>query len=47
VNWLQYALLKFHLSGFTKLTVVFSSTVALSWVTTAALRRIPAIARII
>jgi len=47
VNWLQYALLKFHLSGFTKLTIVFSSAVALSWVTTAALRRIPAIARII
>lgn len=47
VIWLQYALLKSHLSGFSKLTVVFSAAVALSWITTAALRRIPAIARII
>jgi len=47
VNWLQYALLKAHLSGFTKLTVVFSLAVALSWITTAALRRIPAVVRVI
>ena len=47
VIWLQYALLKAHLSGFSKLTIVFSSAVALSWITTAALRRIPAVARII
>lgn len=47
VNWLQYALLKSHLSGFTKLAMVFSSAVALSWITTAALRRIPAVARVI
>jgi hypothetical protein len=47
VNWLQYALLKSHLSGFTKLAVVFSSALALSWITTAALRRIPAVGRII
>ena len=47
VIWLQYALLKSHLSGFGKLTVVFSSALALSWITTAALRRIPAVARII
>jgi hypothetical protein len=47
VNWLQYALLKSYLSGFTKLTIVFLSAVALSWITTAALRRIPGIGRII
>ena len=47
VNWSQYALLKAHLSGFTKLTIVFSLAVGLSWITTAALRRIPAVARVI
>ena len=47
VIWLQYALLKSHLSGFGKSTAVFSTAVALSWITTAALRRIPAVARII
>lgn len=47
VIWLQYALLKSHLSGFNKLTIVFSSALALSWITTAALRRLSAVARII
>ena len=47
VSWLQYALLKSQLSGFAKLTVVLSIAVALSWSTTAALRRIPAVARVI
>lgn len=47
VSWLQYALLKSHLTGFTKLTMVLSSALALSWLTTAALRRMPAIARVI
>lgn len=47
VSWLQYVLLKSGLSGFTKLTLVFSLAVALSWITTAGLRRIPAGARII
>ena len=47
VSWLQYALLKSHLSGFTKLTIVLPSAVALSWITTAALRRISAVARVI
>ncbi|HTC94739.1 MAG TPA: acyltransferase [Terriglobales bacterium] len=47
VNWLQYALLKSHLSGFTKLIIVFSLAVVLSWITTAALRRIPAVARVV
>lgn len=47
VSWLQYALLKSHMPGFAKATLVFSSAVALSWITTAALRRIPAVARVI
>lgn len=47
VIWLQYALLKAHLSGFGKLAIVFSSAVALSWITTAALRRIPAVVGVI
>lgn len=47
VSWLQYALLKSHLSGFTKLTIVLASAVALSWITIAALRRIPGVARVI
>lgn len=47
VSWLQYALLKSHLSGFTKLIIVFPLAVALSWITTAALRRIPAVAHVV
>jgi len=47
VSWLQYALLKSQFSGFAKLTIVLSLTLALSWITTAALRRIPACALII
>lgn len=47
VNWLQFALLKSNLPGFTKLTIVFSLALGLSWITTAALRRIPAVARVI
>lgn len=47
VNWLLYAMLKAHLSGFMKLAIVLPLAVALSWVTTAALRRIPAIGRVI
>jgi surface polysaccharide O-acyltransferase-like enzyme len=46
VSWLQYALLKSQLSGVAKLTIVLSLAVALSWITTAALRRIPAVARV-
>lgn len=47
VSWLQYALLKSHLSGFAKLSTVLLLAVVLSWITTAALRRIPAVARVI
>jgi hypothetical protein len=47
VSWMQYALLKAHLSGFAKGTLVFLSVVALSWITTSVLRRIPWVARVI
>ena len=47
VSGLQYAMLKSQLSGFAKLSVVFSLALALSWITTAGLRRISAVARVI
>jgi peptidoglycan/LPS O-acetylase OafA/YrhL len=47
VSWLQYALLKAQLSGFEKGSIVFTGTLALSWITMAAIRRIPAVARVI
>jgi len=46
-SWLQYALLPAALSGFVKGTVVTLGAILLSWGTTAALRRIPAVARVI
>lgn len=47
VSWLQYALLKAQLPAFAKFSIVFAGTALLSWAATAALRRIPAIARVI
>jgi len=47
VNWLQLAMLKVNMSGFAKLSVVLVSAVLLSWATTAALRKIPVVARVI
>jgi hypothetical protein len=47
VSWLQYALLKAALPAIAKFSVVFLGTVALSWITVAALRKIPAVARVI
>lgn len=47
VSWLQYALLKSTLPGIAKGSLVVLSAIALSWVATAALRRIPAVARVI
>ena len=47
VSWLQYALLPASLSAFVKGVVVTIGTILLSWGTTAALRRIPAVARVI
>ena len=47
VSWLQYALLPASLSGFVKGVLVTLGTIILSWGTTAALRRLPALARVI
>jgi peptidoglycan/LPS O-acetylase OafA/YrhL len=47
VSWLQYALLGASLPGSVKATIVFLGAVALSWALTAALRRIPAVGRLI
>jgi hypothetical protein len=47
VSWLQYALLRTALPAIAKGSLVFSGTVLLSWGATAALRRIPAVARVI
>ncbi len=47
VSWLQYLLLKAPLSGLTKGALVFLGAVVLSWAATAALRRLPAVARVI
>jgi peptidoglycan/LPS O-acetylase OafA/YrhL len=47
VSWLQYTLLKASLPAATKGLFVFLGALALSWVTVAALRRIPAVARIL
>ena len=47
VSWLQYALLGAALSGLVKGVVVTLGAVAISWGATAALRRIPAVARVI
>ena len=47
VSWLQYALLPASLSGFVKGVLVTFGTILLSWGTTATLRRIPAVARVL
>jgi peptidoglycan/LPS O-acetylase OafA/YrhL len=47
VSWLQYALLRFELPGAVKGVAVIIAATLLSWATTAALRRIPAVARVI
>jgi peptidoglycan/LPS O-acetylase OafA/YrhL len=47
VSWLQYVLLKAQFPGIAKGTIVFLGTVALSWAAVAAIRRIPAVARVI
>ena len=47
VSWLQYALLKAALPALAKGSVAFLGTLVLSWGATAALRRIPAVARVI
>jgi hypothetical protein len=47
VMWLQYALLPAALPAAAKAAVVLSVALAASWTATAALRRIPAVARVI
>jgi len=47
VSWLQFALLKAPLPGIGKGSIVFLAAVLLSWGATAALRRIPGVARVI
>jgi len=47
VSWLQYALLKAQLPAIAKGSLVFVGVVLLSWGATAALRRIPVVARVI
>ena len=47
VMWLQYALLPAAIPAAAKAAIVLSCTLAASWATTAALRRIPAVDRVI
>jgi peptidoglycan/LPS O-acetylase OafA/YrhL len=47
VSWLQYALLPASLPGYAKFTIVLAGALGLSWATAAAIRRIPAVARIV
>jgi peptidoglycan/LPS O-acetylase OafA/YrhL len=47
VSWLQYAMLPVQLSGFAKGATVTLAAVLLSWGATAALRRIPGVARVL
>jgi peptidoglycan/LPS O-acetylase OafA/YrhL len=47
VSWLQYALLPASLPSYAKFAIVFIGALGLSWSTAAAIRRIPAVARIV
>ena len=47
VIWLQYALLDTTFAAIEKGAIVFAGTLALSWIITAAIRRIPAVGRVI
>jgi len=47
VTWLQYVLLRAQMSPVAKGLIVFLGTLALSWGAVAALRRLPAVARVI
>jgi peptidoglycan/LPS O-acetylase OafA/YrhL len=47
VIWIQFALLPSALPGLSKGLLVFASVLALSWATTAALRRIPVVRRVL
>ncbi len=45
--WLQYAVYDYSFPAVVKFAVVFTGTLSMSWVLTVALRRIPAVARMI
>jgi peptidoglycan/LPS O-acetylase OafA/YrhL len=47
VSWLQYALLPASLPGYAKFAIVFLGALGLSWATAAAIRRIPAVPRVV
>lgn len=47
VTWMQYALLGVSLSAFAKGTITFAVALALSWATTAMLRRVPMVAKVL
>jgi peptidoglycan/LPS O-acetylase OafA/YrhL len=47
VSWLQYALLPASLSGYATFAIVFTGALGISLATTAAIRSIPAVARIV
>jgi hypothetical protein len=47
VTWIQFALLPSNLPGLSKCVLVFASVLALSWGSTALLRRIPVVARVL
>jgi len=47
VTWLQYGLLGIQLPAILKAAIVFTGTLILSWGSIAAIRRIPAVARVI
>jgi len=47
VSWLQYAVLPASLPGAAKFAIVFAGGSLLSWMASAAIRRIPAVARVV
>lgn len=47
IIWLQYAVYDYSLPAFVKFAVVFTGTLSMSWGLTAAVRRIPVVARMI
>ena len=47
VTWIQFSLLPSSLPGLSKGVLVFASVLALSWATTAVLRRIPVVRRVL
>jgi peptidoglycan/LPS O-acetylase OafA/YrhL len=47
VSWLQYALLPSSIPGFARFAIALAGALVLSWITAIAIRRIPAVARIL